>query len=80
MNTIDKNFPIVAMLIGLGMVLTALVVLLTTGKITADSSTATQLTGAVIAIVGGIAGYSMHKTTDAAMQTPGTQVTTKETT
>lgn len=82
MNLLQKNFATVSMLLALGMILSALVTMLHWKMIEGDSSTATALVTSIGTIVGGIAGYSMHKTTDSTMQTQpagGVQVSKTET-
>jgi membrane protein YqaA with SNARE-associated domain len=76
---INKNMATLAMLAALAMVLSALVSLLWAGKIQGDSATATAFVTSVGSICGAIAGYSMRRTTDSTVQTPGVQVTKNET-
>lgn len=79
LDLLNRNFATLAMLLGLGMVLTTLVLLIMAGKITAESAVATGLVSLASAAVGGITGYSMHKTTDSAVQTPsGIQIAKSE--
>ena len=78
-STLEKNFATLAMLVALAMILTALVLMLWLHMIQGDSATATALVTSIGTIVGGIAGYSMHRTTDATVQGNGVKVTKLET-
>lgn len=81
LSLLHKNFATIAMLAALAMVLSVFSVLVWAGKITGESAAATALLTSTGTIVGGIAGFSMRRTSDtSSVQTTGAvQVSKSET-
>ncbi len=79
LSLLDKNFATLAMLCALLFVVVAVAVLILSGKCQGSDVVITALCSAVTGLAGGIGGFSMHKTSDSTMQTPGVQITKTDT-
>jgi len=76
---LDKNFATLAMLLALVFVTATVGVLIFCGKALGSDVVTTALCSAVTGLAGGIGGYSMHRTADSSVQSPGVQITKTET-
>jgi putative effector of murein hydrolase LrgA (UPF0299 family) len=79
LTLLDKNFATLSMLLALIFVTATVGVLVWSGKASESGVITTALCSAVTGLAGGIGGYSMHKTADSSVQTPGVQITKTET-
>ena len=78
-DLLNKNFATLSMLLALAFVVLAIMLLIMWGKCSGSDVVIVALCSAVTGLAGGIGGYSMHKTADSMVQTPGVLITKTET-